>query len=289
VTLRDPDQPYAAKPRIDVPRTPPGGIMSQRYLAMKWISRNPAMQATFATQPSLPPRNSPPGFCVGCAYETGCEAAGYGKPELSSLRHLVERTGPLGNGEYLYRPSTPVRALYAVQTGMAKTVTVDVVGREKVLAFHLPGEVIGLDAACQGQYDNSVVALGRSRFCKFPFAAIRQLANRQTSVQWHLMHVLSRRLRQSQLGGCDHPAEERMARFLIDLRDRRVALGLSAERLPLPMSRADIGNHLGLATETVSRLLALFRDQALIRIDRQGLDLLDDEKLRKLEHSPMRH
>jgi CRP-like cAMP-binding protein len=64
----------------------------------------------------------------------------------------------LGNGEYLYRPATPVRALYAVQTSMAKTVTVDVVGREKVLAFHLPGEVIGLDAACQGQYDNSVVA-----------------------------------------------------------------------------------------------------------------------------------
>jgi CRP/FNR family transcriptional regulator len=234
-------------------------------------------------------RNSPPGFCVGCAYVTCCEAGGYGKPELSGLRRLVERSGPLRDGEYLYRPSTPVRALYAVQTGMAKTVMVDIIGREKVLAFHLPGEIIGLDAASRDQYDNAVVALGKTQFCKFPFAAIRQLAHRQTNVQWHLMQVLSRQLRQSQLCSGDYPAEERMARFLIDLRDRRAALGLPAERLPLPMSRADIGNHLGLATETVSRLLARLRDRALVRIDRQGLDLLDIEKLRGLEHSPRQH
>jgi CRP/FNR family transcriptional regulator, anaerobic regulatory protein len=247
------------------------------------------MQAMFATESSSPPRNSPPGFCVGCAYVAGCEAGGYGKPELSGLRHLVERTGPLRNGEYLYRPSTPVRALYAVQTGMAKTVMVDIVGREKVLAFHLPGEVIGLDAVFQGHHDNAVVALGKTQFCKFPFAAIRQLANRQTNVQWHLMHVSSRQLRQSQLCSGDHPAEERMARFLIDLRDRRAALGLPGDRLPLPMSRSDIANHLGLATETVSRLLARFRDHALIRIDRNGLDLLDSEHWRDREHSPLKH
>ena len=247
------------------------------------------MQANFAVEPPSPARNSPPGFCAGCAYVAGCEAGGYGKPELSGLRRFVERTGPFRNGAYLYRPSTPVRSLYAVQTGMAKTVMVDVVGREKVLAFHLPGEVIGLDAACQDQYDNAVMALGKTHFCRFPFAAIRQLANRQTHVQWHLMHMLSRQLRQSQLCSGHHPAEERMAKFLIDLRDRRAALGLPTGRLPLPMSRAEIGNHLGLATETVSRLLARFRDQALIRIDRQGLDLLDSEKLRDLEHSPLQH
>ncbi|MBB6188660.1 helix-turn-helix domain-containing protein [Rhodanobacter sp. MP7CTX1] len=247
------------------------------------------MQATLASETSPPAHTSPPGFCVGCAYVTGCEAGGFGKPELSGLRHLVERTGPLRNGEYLYRPSTPVRALYAVQTGMAKTVMVDIVGREKVLAFHLPGEVIGLDAVCQDQYDSAVVVLGKTRFCKFPFAAIRQLAHRQTDVQWHLMQVLSRQLRQSQLYSGDHPAEERMARFLIDLRDRRAALGLPTERLPLPMSRADIGNHLGLATETVSRLLARFRNQALVRIDRKGLDLLDSVKLRDLKPSPQKH
>ena len=247
------------------------------------------MQAIFSAEPSSPSRNSPPGFCIGCAHVASCQAGGYGKPELSGLRHLVERAAPLCDGEYLYRPSTPFRALYAVQTGMAKTVMVDIAGREKVLALHLPGEVIGLDAAGKDQYDNAVVALGKTQFCRFPFAAIRKLANCQTSVQWHLMQVLSQQIRQQRLSSGDCPAEERMARFLIDLRDRRAALGLQADRLPLPMSRADIGSHLGLATETVSRLLARFRDQALIRIDRHGLDLLDSAKLRNLEHSSLKH
>jgi CRP/FNR family transcriptional regulator len=118
---------------------------------------------------------------------------------------------------------------------------------------------------------------------------VRQLANHYPNVQWHLMQVLSRQIRQQQLASGDCPAEERMARFLIDLRDRRAALGMSAERLPLPMSRADIANHLGLATETVSRLLTRFRDQNLISIDREGLDLLDSEKLRSLENSALKH
>jgi len=245
------------------------------------------MQAIFAMEPSS--RNSPPGFCIGCAHVASCQAGGYGKPELSGLRHIVERAAPLCDGEYLYRPSTPFRALYAVQSGMAKTVMVDIAGREKVLAFHLPGEVIGLDAASQERYDNAVVALGKTQFCRFPFAAIQKLANCQTNVQWHLMQVLSQQIRQQQLNSGDYPAEERMARFLIDLRDRRAALGLPAERLPLPMSRADIGNHLGLASETVSRVLARFRDHGIIRIDRQGLDLLDVEKLRQLYRSLLRH
>jgi len=241
------------------------------------------MQPTHALTSASATREAPPGFCIGCAYASACEAGGYGKQELAGLRHVVERTGPMHNGEYLYLPSTPFRALYAVQTGMAKTVKVDIAGREKVLAFHLPGEVIGLDAACQGHYANAVVALGNTQFCKFPFVAVAQLANRQTNVQWHLLHVLSRQIRQTQQASGDYPAGERMARFLIDLCDRRAALGLPTERLPLPMSRADIANHLGLATETVSRLLARFRSQALVRIDRKGLDLLDIEKLRSLQ------
>lgn len=241
------------------------------------------MQTIHALASASTTRSSPPGFCIGCTYAPACEAGGYGKQELSGLRQVVERTGPMHNGEYLYLPSTPFRSLYAVQTGMAKTVKVDIAGREKVLAFHLPGEVIGLDAACQGHYDNAVIALGNTQFCKFPFAAITQLANRQTNMQWHLLSVLSRQIRHTQLISGDYPADERMARFLIDLRDRRAALGLPTGRLPLPMSRADIANHLGLATETVSRMLARFRDQSLVRIDRKGLDLLDTDKLRSLQ------
>lgn len=240
------------------------------------------MHATHAPETRTAPHRAHSASCNGCAHVAACQAGGYGKDTLASLRDIVERAGLLRDGEYLYRPRTPFRALYAVQSGMAKTVAVDSAGREQVLAFHLPGELFALDAICLGHHDNAVIALGRTQFCRFPFDRLHCLATTQPDVQWHLMHTMSRQIHQQRLSGGDYPAEERMAAFLIDLIDRRTMLGLRTDHLPLPMSRADIGNHLRLATETVSRLLARFRDAGLIQVERQGLAVLDGEGLRNV-------
>jgi CRP/FNR family transcriptional regulator len=93
---------------------------------------------------------------------------------------------------------------------------------------------------------------------------------------------MSRQIQRLHLLGGDGSAETRLAAFLIDLRDRRAGLGLPAGHLPLPMSRADIGNHLGLASETVSRLLARFRDAGLVGVRRTGVDVLDGQGLRDI-------
>ncbi|HET6554031.1 MAG TPA: helix-turn-helix domain-containing protein [Dyella sp.] len=234
-------------------------------------------------------RMTPSPSCAGCGYASVCQASGYDRAELSGLRHIAERIGPLRTGEYLYRPLSPFRALYAVQSGMAKTVAVDVAGREQVLAFHLPGEMIGLDAVDREFHDNAVVALGKTQFCRLPFSAVRQVSAEQPDVPWHLMTAASQRISRLQLSGGNYLAEERFAAFLVDMRDRRAVLGLSADYLPLPMSRADIGNHLRLTTETVSRLLGRFRQRELVKLDRQGLHLVDLPGLRELGQSLLMH
>jgi CRP/FNR family transcriptional regulator len=231
------------------------------------------------------PRMSPSPSCAGCGHASVCQASGYDRPELSGLRHIAERVGPLRTGEYLYRPLSPCRAIYAVQSGMAKTVAVDISGREQVLAFHLPGETIGLDSLAREMHENAVVALGKTFFCRFPFGPLRQIAVDQPDVPWHLAHTASQRISRLQSSGGNYLAEERFAAFLVDLRDRRVMLGLSAEHLPLPMSRSDIGNHLRLTTETVSRLLGRFRDRGLVTLDRQGLTIANLPALRELGQS----
>ena len=223
-----------------------------------------------------------PARCNGCAHLPACQAAGYGRSELRGLQCIAEPAGLLRGGEYLYRPLTPFHAVYAVRAGMAKTVAVDRAGRERVLAFHLPGELFGLDALWLGQHDNAAVALGRTQCCRFPYAALRELASRQAEVQTHLLYAMSRQLHRQHLDAADGSAEQRMAAFLVDLHARRGALGCTGAALPLPMSRADIGNHLRLATETVSRLLARFRDAGWLRVTRTGVELLDQDSLRGL-------
>ena len=72
------------------------------------------------------------------------------------------------------------------------------------------------------------------------------------------MRIMSREIRDDQqmmLLLSKKTADERIATFLINLSARFSARGFSANQFRLPMSRNEIGNYLGLAVETVSRVL----------------------------------
>jgi CRP/FNR family transcriptional regulator len=72
---------------------------------------------------------------------------------------------------------------------------------------------------------------------------------------------------------------------LVQLAGRFKALGYSAQQFNLSMSRADIGNYLSLAIETVSRLFAKLRDSGLIEVDRRQLGINNLDELRKFAAS----
>jgi CRP/FNR family transcriptional regulator len=228
------------------------------------------------------PAPMPPVFCARCVFASACTACGCGEEALSGLRHIVERVGPFRDGDYLFRPGTPYRAAYAVQTGMAKTVALDAGGRERVLGFHLPGELFGLDALHGGEHANAAIALGTSWFCRFPHAATSRLASAEPAVQRHLLRTMSLQINQARAPSFEYGADERMAAFLVDLRDRRAALGLRSESLPLAMSRVDIASYLQLAAETVSRSLARFKAQGLITVNQRQIGFIDLPGLRRL-------
>ena len=48
------------------------------------------------------------------------------------------------------------------------------------------------------------------------------------------------------------------------------------------MSRADIGNYLGLTVETVSRIFGRFQKQRLLKVDKKEIEILDLEGLQEL-------
>ncbi len=224
----------------------------------------------------------PEHFCSTCAFAEACAQAGYGKSELHALHCLVEHAGPFEPGRKVFRSGDPFRALYAVRTGMIKTTLVDAEGREQVLGFYLPGELVGLDAIYPEHYPCDAVALEITECCRFSFPAMSALAARLPTVQQHLFRLLSRELGAASLLAGDHSADERMAAFLVNLGDRYAARGGSGTAFRLGMARADIANYLRLAAETVSRVLGRFRERKLIAIDGRRVELLDPPRLREL-------
>ena len=70
-------------------------------------------------------------------------------------------------------------------------------------------------------------------------------------------------------------AEERLATFLLSLSQRLRKRGLSPSDFHLSMSRHEIGNYLGLAVETISRLFTRFQEDGLMCVDRKHIQLLN--------------
>jgi len=77
-------------------------------------------------------------------------------------------------------------------------------------------------------------------------------------------------------------AQQKLAAFLVNLSSRYLTRGYSASRFQLRMTREEIGNYLGLAVESVSRLLSNFKKTGVIEVNYRELELLDLPALRAI-------
>ena len=218
-------------------------------------------------------------FCSTCAFSHACLSQGMDKASLRDLHMLVEHIGPFHAGEHVFREGDPFEAIAAVRAGTVKTYSIDRDGREHVLGFHLPGEVIGLNAIAGDVYPCNAVALDTAMLCRFSFPKISVLATKVPRLQQTLFRLLSSDIGRASLLAGDWTADERMAAFLVGLSRRLSARGFSADRFQLTMARTDIANYLRLAPETVSRVLKRFQDEGVIAVDRRELELLDRSRL----------
>jgi len=77
-------------------------------------------------------------------------------------------------------------------------------------------------------------------------------------------------------------ADEKVATFLIALRERWRRLGGSLVTIPLPMTRLDIADYLGLTLETVSRTISKFARSKMLLVVPDGVRLLDPTRIEAL-------
>ena len=221
-------------------------------------------------------------FCSTCAFSQACLDQGMDKRALMDLHVLVEHAGPLHAGDHVFREGDRFDAIAAVRAGTVKTYVIDRDGREHVLGFHLPGEVIGLDAIDGEHYPCNAIALDTVMLCRFSFPKIAVLATRVPGLQRQLFRLLSRDIGRAALLAGDWSADQRVAAFLVGLSRRLAARGFSPNRFQLTMARTDIANFLRLAPETVSRVLRRFQEDGLVHVERRELEIGDRASLEAL-------
>jgi len=224
--------------------------------------------------------------CMNCTLRRICMPVDVQDAEAKALfLQLVSTRIRLRKGEALFRAGDRFTALYAVRVGSVKTVTVTDDGSEQVSGYHLPGEIIGVEGIGNDVHACQAVALEDTEVCTLPFERIERLAHDDRSFQHLLYRLLSSaivRERNVTLMVGTMRAEQRLASFLLDLSNRYQARGYSSTEFVLRMTREEIGSHLGLKLETVSRLFSRFAEEGLIRVNGRVIRLEDRLALQQL-------
>ncbi len=222
--------------------------------------------------------------CGTCSLQELCLPMGLPHDDMRRLETLITPRGPINENEHLFRVGDPLRALFAVRGGCFKTYIVEESGREQVLGFHLPGELMGLDAIWPQKHQCNAVALSTATVCELPYGALSDLSEKLPGLQHSMLRLLSKELALSHSLAGDFTAEERVAGFLVSLSSRLKVRGHSETQLTLAMSRRDLANYLRLATETVSRVFSRFEQEGLISVDRRDVTLRNPDRLAALGH-----
>ncbi|MEO7252176.1 MAG: fumarate/nitrate reduction transcriptional regulator Fnr [Arenimonas sp.] len=225
--------------------------------------------------------------CAECSLQQLCLPAGIGAEDLSRLDDIVRRRRPVERGDRLFRLGDPLTSLFVARDGAFKTVTISENGEEQVLGFHLPGDIIGLDAVGPGAHRCEAIALNTANVCEIRFDELASVSAHLPSLQQQLLRVMGQSGNRDQ----DHmeilgrrQANERIALFLHGLGERFRHIGLPAHAFKLPMSREEIARYLGLALETVSRGFTRLQDDGVIAVHGRHVEILDAKVLNGYAH-----
>lgn len=222
--------------------------------------------------------------CAKCGIYQLCYAVG-GDTDLSTLDTLVKKRKILKRGEFLFREGKPFQAIYAVRTGSIKTSMLADDGRNQITGFHDLGKVLGLDAVVTGTYNCEAVAMETTAICEVPFTNFEELCKKIPELQQKMLEIMSLEIldnRDLMLLLGKMTAEERLAACLLNMAKSAETPPSSSSRVNLSMSRSDIGNYLGMAEETVCRILTRFQEEGLITIQRRQITLNDVSQLKSV-------
>jgi CRP/FNR family nitrogen fixation transcriptional regulator len=178
----------------------------------------------------------------------------------------------------IFREKEPATYLYKVISGGIRSCKMFRDGRRQISAFHLPGDIFGLEpgdehmCTAEAVTDTKVLVISRKMYTA--------MAERDAAAARKLLDLTARELRrvQERLILLVQSAQERVATFLLEMAER----SLDGDIIELPMSRQDVADYLGLTTGTVSRTFTLLESCGTIEVSARRVLLRDRSGLNRL-------
>jgi CRP/FNR family transcriptional regulator len=220
--------------------------------------------------------------CVDCAARQFSICASLDNKEVRDFGHLGRHIH-FASGETVFAQEDMTSSFYNLLEGVMRLYKLLPDGRRQIVGFALPGDFLGMTAS--GRHGFSADAIGPATVCRFNRAAFGHFVEDKPHLLRRINELTVRELGQAR----DHmvvlgrrSAEEKVATFLISWRDRLGRLQDPPAIVPLPMSRLDIADYLGLTIETVSRTFTKLERDRVLDILPGGVRLRDPSRAEAL-------
>ncbi len=193
-------------------------------------------------------------------------------------------------GQAIFHEGMVPTGLYCLSQGKIKISRIGVDGKEQIVRIVTEGSLLGVRALLSGRkYTASAITLVDSTGCYISKQVFLQYVKKYPEISNCMIVMLSTLLEEAEgkmTSMAQKPVRERLAESLLILNNvfttDPVKVESDDEQVPITLSREDLANIVGTATETVIRLISEFREEKLIAVKGRNIILLDIDSLRKL-------
>ena len=180
-------------------------------------------------------------------------------------------------GDVIFQAGERFDNLYILNSGFFKIVNLSPDGREQVVGLKFRGDWLGFDGIANSQYACDAIAMDTGEVWVIRYATLLTACTGQPALLTVLHEAMSREIardRDSLMSVCTLPADARVADFLRYWAESLANRGMRTDQITLRMTRAEIGNYLGMTLETVSRALSkLARDKVIAFVEKGRRDV----------------
>ena len=172
--------------------------------------------------------------------------------------------------DHIYQVGQAFDTIYVMGSGLCKVINLAPDGREQAVGLHFKGDWLGFDGITSGTYSCSAIALESSEVWTIGYNSLLQASAREPKLMQVVLAAMSVQL------GRNHDAllsmgtlntDGRVGEFLLQWARALEMRGLRTDQITVHMSRADIGNYLGMRVESVSRALTKLTHRGVIEFN----------------------
>lgn len=222
--------------------------------------------------------------CTACKSRMDSVFCNLSDEEVTNLS-MQKNCNYYQKGQIVFNEGNMPMGLFCINTGRVKIFQSGTVGKEQIIRLAKDSDILGYRALISGEvYSATATAIEDSKICLIPKDVFYDLVRLNSNLTSNIMKLLATELKDAEnkiTNIAQKPVLERLAETMIMLKEY---YGYEDEdnSLNITITREEISNIVGTATETIIRLMSDLKREGIIETDGKKITILKSDELLKL-------